>query len=296
MKKFRKLTVMEPANLSAEALEEIRGLTGEVITFDTVPTDDEEKAARIGDSDAVLISWTSTLPGSVINKCMNLEYIGMCCTLYPGKSCSVDLDCASMRNITVTGVSDYGDPGVGEFVVSELIQLIHGYNGKKWNQLGREIGGMKFGVIGMGATGQVVARDMRFFGADTAYYSRTRKPEIEELGIKYIELDALLERSEAVCTCLSRNTVLLGKEQFDAFGDNKILFNTGLSPSFDTAALKEWLDRGNEFICDTESGLGDPALLGHPRVRCAGVPSGFTEQAKERLSEKALDNIREYLK
>ncbi|MEE3362394.1 MAG: NAD(P)-dependent oxidoreductase [Anaerovoracaceae bacterium] len=295
MRKFRKITVIEPANLTDRALEELREYAEEVVTFDTIPEGDGEKIRRIGDSDAVIVSWTTVLPADVIKRCGSLEYIGMFCTLYPDKSCSVDLESAAENNVTVTGVSDYGDDGVGEFVVSELIRIIHGYDGRQWNELGREIKGMRFGVIGLGATGSTIANDLRFFGADVAYYSRTRKPEAERAGIKYMELNDLLARSEAVCTCLNRGAVLLGREQFDAFGDHKILFNTGLSPSFDIEALREWLDRGNVCICDTEGSLGDTSLAERPDVVCEGVPSGFTEQARERLCRKGIDNIKNYL-
>ena len=118
MRKFRKITVIEPANLTDRALEELREYAEEVVTFDTIPEGDGEKIRRIGDSDAVIVSWTTVLPADVIKRCGSLEYIGMFCTLYPDKSCSVDLESAAENNVTVPGVSDFGADGVGEFVVS----------------------------------------------------------------------------------------------------------------------------------------------------------------------------------
>lgn len=39
-----------------------------------------------------------------------------------------------------------------------------------------EITGLKAGVIGMGATGTMIAAGLQYFGADVRYFSRTRKP------------------------------------------------------------------------------------------------------------------------
>ena len=44
----------------------------------------------------------------------------------------------------------------------------------------------------MGATGRVVTRALQFLGADLTYYNRSRKPDIEEQGVKYLPLEELL--------------------------------------------------------------------------------------------------------
>ena len=36
------------------------------------------------------------------------------------------------RGITVTGIRDYGDEGVIEYVVSELVRCLHGFGQKPW--------------------------------------------------------------------------------------------------------------------------------------------------------------------
>ena len=58
-----------------------------------------------------------------------------------------------------------------------------------------EIKGKLFGVIGLGRIGSRVAEIALGFGANVVYWSRNRKNEFEEKGIKYEDLDKLLSPS-----------------------------------------------------------------------------------------------------
>ena len=109
--------------------------------------------------------------------------------------------------------------------------------------------------------------------------------------------DELLGWCDVLFCCLNKNTVLLHEKEFSRFGNGKILFNTGLSPAWDAAPFREWIDRGtNLCFCDTAVALGDSGLLAHPHVRCMNVSSGRTSQSFERLSRKVLSNIENYEK
>ncbi len=292
---FEKLVGIEKLNLLPWAKEELKKYAKEVILYEDIPKDDEEILNRISEADGVLVSYTTKISGDVIKKSKNLKYIGMCCSLYSKESASVDITVAEEENVIVTGVRDYGDEGVVEFVVSELISLFHGFNGRMWGSEPRELTGAKIGIIGLGVSGKIVARGLKFFGADVYYHSRTRKPECEKEGMKYRELHDLLRECEVICTCLTKNTTLLYEEEFEILGSKKILINTGGDPSFDKKAFEKFIEGDNYFICDMVSCLNDEKLLKHKNVRCIGVASGVTTQAKERLSEKALDNIKNTL-
>ena len=128
------------------------------------------------------------------------------------------------------------------------------------------------GIAGLGVSGGMIADALKFMGAEVSYYSRTRKPEREADGFAYRPLKELLEYNDVVFTCLNKNVILLGQEEFEALGNGKILFNTSIGPSHEIPALNNWLDQGgNYFVCDTAGALGDPTgeLLSHPGVICA---------------------------
>ena len=239
---------------------------------------------------------TTQITENIMKQCPKLRYIGMCCSLYDESSASVDIRYAREHGITVYGVSDYGDAGVGEYVVSQLSSLLNGFNGKRWGEYKLELTGIPVGIIGMGATGKVVARSLKFFGADVTYYSRTRKPEIEAEGISYLSLAELLQKNICICTCLNKFVTLLNEEEFALFGNHRILFNTGLTPASDLNALKKWLSHGDNFyFCDSNMALGDPSLKEFENVSCFGGYSGGSYQAIERLTQKAIANIDRFL-
>lgn len=291
---FRKLVAIEPVSLIPTAEKELYRYAREVILYNDIPADDDEIARRIGDADAVLLSYTSRLGEAALSRCLQVKYIGMCCSLYSPESANVDIRYASAHGITVTGIRDYGDEGVVEYVVSELVRRLHGFDCQPWDGIPREITGLKVGIVGLGKSGGMIADAMRFFGAEIAYFARSEKEWACDKGYRFMPLDELLAESEVIFCCLNKNTVLLHREQFEAMGDHKILFNTGLSPAWDEEPLLSWLDRGNLCYCDTVGALGGEHLVARRGVHCMQVSTGRTRQAFDRLSEKVLKNLSEY--
>ncbi|NDV83841.1 NAD(P)-dependent oxidoreductase [Bacteroides sp. 51] len=291
---FKKLVAIEPVSLIPSAEKALRTFADEVIMYPDIPADDDEVAVRIGDADAVLLSYTSRITRTALEKCPNVKYIGMCCSLYSPESANVDILYANSRGITVTGIRDYGDEGVVEYVVSELVRCLHGFDQEPWDGMAREITGLKVGIIGLGKSGGMIADAMKFFGAEITYYSRSEKEEAKAKGYRFLPLGELLAQSDVVCCCLNKNTVLLHEAEFKQLGNKKILFNTGLSPAWDEVPFIEWLKGDNLCFCDTSGALGNAELLANPHVRCMQVSTGRTRQAFDRLSEKVLANLSEY--
>lgn len=291
---FQKLVAIEPISLIPSAEQALNKYAKEVILFQDIPSDDNEIAQRIGNADAVLLSYTSRITRSALEQCPNVKYIGMCCSLYSPESANVDINYAQTRGITVTGIRDYGDEGVVEYAISELVRCLHGFGQSPWDNMPREITGLKAGIIGLGKSGGMIADALKFFGADVSYFARSEKSEAKEKGYRFLPLKKLLAENEVVFCCLNKNTVLLHEEEFKHLGNKKILFNTGLSPAWDEQPFLRWLDGNNLCFCDTAGALGGNHLLSHPHVRCMQVSTGRTRQAFDRLSEKVLANLSEY--
>lgn len=295
--KFKRIVAVDETLLNAEALEVLKSMGEEVVVYHDFPTEEKEVIRRIGDADCLLVSFRTPIRKTVLDACPNIRYIGMCCTLYNPESCNVDVIEARKRGIVVLGVKDYGDEGVVEYVISELVRLLHGFGGVRWLDESTELTRRKVGIIGLGKTGRMVADALKFLGADILYYSRTRKPEAEDAGMAYRELDELLTEAEIVCTCLPRNNYLLGEHEFSLFGNRKILVNTSVGPTFQLEALKQWLKECPQsfYLCDA-TGMG--ALAGDlkdiPNVLYTPYISGKSVQSVERLSQKALANIRTF--
>ncbi|MFD1628670.1 NAD(P)-dependent oxidoreductase [Pseudopedobacter beijingensis] len=300
---FKKLVAVEPLNLIPSAEKALFDYAEEVVMYDDMPGSVDEMAKRIGDADAVLISYTSRLGKDALEQCPNVKYIGMCCSLYTPESANVDILYANSRGITVLGVRDYGDEGVVEYVISELVRCLHGFGTKNdgtprepWDGIPREITGIKVGIVGLGVSGGMIADALKFLGAEISYFARSEKEAAKQKGYKFLPLKQLVKESEVIVNCLNRNTVLLHEEEFEAMGNRKIMFNTGLSPAWDEEPFAKWIDEDNVLYCDTLIALGNEKFINHPHVNYMGVSVGRTRQAFDRLSEKVLANIETYKK
>lgn len=293
MTMFQKLVAIEPVSLIPSAEQELSRYAQQVELFADIPADDDEIVRRIGDADAVLLSYTSRIGREVIERCPKIRYIGMCCSLYSEQSANVDIAFAREKGIRVLGIRDYGDRGVVEYVLHELTGLLHGFGMPMLQDEPVEITGLKVGIVGLGVSGKMIADALAFMGAEVSYYSRSRKPEAA--GMSYKPLDALLKDSQVVFTCLNKNVLLLGQPEFEQLGAGKVLFNTSIGPGFDSAALEHWLDQpGTHFFCDTRAAAGVVAegFFDRDNVHCQNVSAGRTKQAFVLLSQKVLANIR----
>ncbi|MFB9055929.1 NAD(P)-dependent oxidoreductase [Mariniflexile ostreae] len=301
---FKKLVGIEPLELIPSANKALESFTETLILHEDMPSSADEVVARIGDADGVLVSYKTNLGRDILERCPNIKYIAMCCSLYNPESANVDIHYANSRGITVTGVRDYGDEGVVEYIISELVRCLHGFgttpDGKQrkpWDGVAREITGLKVGVVGLGKSGGMNADALAFLGADISYFARSEKEDAKAKGYRFLPLKQLLAESEVVITCLNKNTILLHEAEFEHLGNNKILFNTGLSPAWDAEPFEKWLKTGDNLVyCDTIPALGGEAYLKYPNVNCMNVSTGRTRQAFRRLSEKVLANFAEYAK
>lgn len=295
---FNKLTIIEPINMLDIHKNKLNEIAKEIIFYNDIPSTDEEILNRISDSDAILVSYTTIINSNVINKTTNLKYIGMCCSLYNKESANVDITACERKDIIVKGIRDYGDEGVCEYIIHELVEFLQGYNELKWSNIAYEITDLKCGVIGLGTSGGMIAKTLKFFKADVSYFSRTRKIEYENEGIKYKDLDTLCIESDAIFLALNKNILLLNKHHFDLMKGKKILFNTSIGPGFVVEDFKEWIkDENHFFFGDTLQTAGDIEIFKQKNTKTINRSAGGKSyQAYYRLGEKVLNNIYTYLK
>ena len=209
----------------------------------------------------------------------------------------MDINCCKERNIAVTGIFDYGDQGVIEFGVSALTWLLHGFGGKRWKARPNELDGQKIGILGLGNTGFKLAKALQYFGADIYYADLREREDANALGMKYLPLHDMLEKVDILTTQLPRGCTLIKEEEFKIFGSGKILLNTSIGPTFDVAAMKEWLkDPSNFYVCE-EVGIGDlyDEFKDYENFIYFEGCAGSSEQCTRRLSEKSIANVENFL-
>ena len=294
---FEKIVVLEPILITAEGKEELKSYAKEIIYYDTKPASEEEVIERIKSADCVLLSFTTKITKNTLEKCNNIKYIGMSCSFYGEQYSNLDMATAREKNITVKYLKDYGDEGVPEYIVSELIRLLHGLGEHQWRKRPYELTNVNIGIIGLGKIGTMVANALNYFGANVYYYSKTRKDSEEEKGIKYLPLEDLLKQCDIISTHLNRDVVLLKEKEFEKFGNGKIYINTTIGCCYEVSALKRWLDTGeNYYICDKVSNLPQTQeIINHPRTIYTNKICGNSKQSDIRATNQTLNNIKEYL-
>ncbi len=295
--KFQKIVCVDYTKLEPWAIEALQEMSEEkVVVYHDEPGSKKETLQRISNADAVLVSWKTEIPEDIIEQCPNLKYIGMACSLYDDASANVAVEFARSKGITVTGIRDYGDPGVAEFIVSELVRLFHGLGEYQWKEMPVELTDKKIGIIGLGVTGQLLAKCLLPFGPDLYYYSRTRKKDLEN-EITYLPLKELMKTVDVISLHLPKNTLTLKAPEFELFGTGKILINTSLGLPFEESAFSNWLKKeGNFAIFD---GDGKKQLSKEteklPNVITTPKSAGWAAETQRRLSEKVLDNVKDFL-
>ena len=296
---FKKICIIDSCRLTDSAIDRMSKLSEQAIErYTDFPKTDDEIIKRMAGSDCVLVSWGTKINADVLKASPELKFIGMCCSLYDAKSANVDIDAASQLGIVVKGVRDYGDDGTVEFVFAELICLFKGLQKYQWRSEACELKNKSIGIIGFGTLGQLVARTAVHFGMQVSYFSRTRKNQLENENIHYLPLEDLLRTCDIVTTHLPKNTVLLSEKEFKIKKKNSILVNTSLGLSCDKQALLNWLaeDESSFAIFDSDgTGTHKEELRNTDRVIISEQSAGFTFEAKERLSEKVLQYLTDYL-
>ena len=297
--KFDKITIIDKCGLTDPVLEKLTNLSTKPIEiYDDFPKTAEEIIKRIGDADCILVSWQTIVGADIIKASKSLKFIGMCCSLYDEKSANVDIETAGKLGIDVKGVKDYGDDGTIEFIFAELIYLFKGLGKHKWRDEQAELKNKSIGIIGLGTLGQMVAKTASHFGMQVFYFSRTRKYQLENENLKYLSLEALLKTCDVVTTHLPKHTIVISAPEFKLMKRNSVLVSTSIGLNCDKDALVNWLkeDKTSYAIFDSVGvgSFGDE-LRKLDNVILSDQSAGFTTEAKERLSEKVLNNLTTFL-
>ncbi len=295
MKKFNKIAIIDTVKITEETKEKIQHYSNEPVIYPKFDTEDEKEIyQRINNADAVLGNWHSTINASILKHTPNLKYIGICGT----SLANIDLEAVKRHNIVIKNVTDYGDDGTSEYIFAQLLNLFRGLGKHQWRDEPSELSSKTIGIIGLGATGQQAARIALGFKMKVLYYSKSRKIELEEKGVQYSPIDDLFKKSDIVSIHVPKNTKIIGKDELEKIGNNKIIIDTCLGNIYkDIDAVRLWLRNEHNFLIrdhqpEIKEKLGDLERF----IYTENVIAGITAEARERLSIKVIDNIKAYLK
>lgn len=292
---MNKLAVVANVHLLPDTQKEIQKLFEQPIHFpdDASQPSEQELVNRTGDANIVLVSPGTKITVSYLEACHSIKYIGICGTAKE----NVDQEAVTSRNIMLTNVSGYGDEPAAEFMFMQLELLARGMGQYQWKAYPTELMGKTIGIIGLGALGQAVARLALAYEMKVLYYSKTRKPTWEEQGVQYQEKADLLRHSNIVVLSTPSNLQVLEANELSLIQPNSILVQASMGTCFSEDAFKKWVAQNNNFALFDYSAGNDiyETYKDLSNVVFPKVIAGHTHETKQRLGEKVIENLMQFL-
>ena len=206
--------------------------------------DETVLADRMRDADVVVIS-NIKLTATVLSQCPKLKYLSVAFTGLD----HIDLAYCKEHGIVVQNAAGYSTTAVSELAVGMMLDLLRNIvslnerirqGGSRGTFLGRELRGKTVGIVGTGAIGTETARLLLAFGCKVLAWSRSRRHEVEAMGVEYVTLEELLRQSDIVSlhVPLSAETRgIIGEKELSMMKPTALLVNTARGPVCDIAAV-----------------------------------------------------------
>lgn len=280
----------------------------------------DETTIRLADSmDAVCVFVNDDLNATVcegLARC-GVRHIVLRCAGFN----NVDLKAANTFGLRVARVPRYSPHAVAEHTIGLILTLnrkIHkAYNRVRENNfsidglLGFDLNGRKFGIIGTGAIGIVLAKIVQGFGCDVLLYDPYPSEQAAALG-RYVELDELLRTSDLVslqCPLTEDTYHLINEERVNQMKPGAMLVNTSRGGLIDAAAviaglkdkkiggvaLDVYEEESGVFFEDLSQQIMQDDVLSRlmtfPNVLVTSHQAFFTRDALETIASTTIANL-----
>jgi len=307
-----KIVVLDAQTLGSDLDISPLNAWGETAVYQT--TRAEETAARISEAEIVITNKVLLTP-ETIDAAPRLKLI---CIAATGMN-NVDLDYAASKGITVRNVAGYSTGSVVQHTFAMALYLLErlDYYARtvkegSWSRSGiftdvshpfHEIAGKSWGIIGLGAIGQGVARVAESFGAEVRYHSTSGK-NLDQ-PYPHLGLEALLGSCDIIsihAPLNDRTMDLIHSGNLPLLKEDGILLNLGRGGIINENDLAAEIDRRRLYagldVLSREPVAEDHPLmqLSHPeRVLITPHIAWTSIEARQKLFEGILQNIQSFL-
>jgi len=299
-----KIVVVDHVYLEEKHLRKLQSL-GQLKVFKEPPQTSTELKERIKEADIVIVGW-SQLTKNIIESAKKLRMVSIWAT-----SCHyVDIEAAKEKGVTVAHVPGYATESVAEYTFALLLASFRKLNladkhvregNFDWRPfVGRELAEKTLGVIGTGTIGCRVAEIARAFRMQVLGYDKYPNPKrAEEIGFRYVDLDTLLQNSDAVTlhvTLTSETERLIGKKQIAIIKNGAVIINTSQGKVVDEEALVEALKSNKLSFVGLDVMEEEPPPKSNPLFKLSNTVLSphiafNTAEAEARCTDICVDNI-----
>lgn len=221
-----------------------------------------------------------------------------------------DLDALKARGIIVTNTPDVLSDATAEIAIllmlgaarraSEGDALVRSGEWSDWSpdfMVGRQVTGKRFGVLGMGRVGRVVAKRARGFAMEVHYHNRN-PVENAEGAIYHSTVDELLSNCDVLsvhCPASDETLGLLNAARLALLPEGSIVVNTARGGIVDDEAMLAALKSGHLWAAGLDVFNGEPDI--HPGYRTLKniflLPhiGSATQETRDAMGFRALDNL-----
>ena len=280
------------------------GADGRLELVTPVARTQDEVARLLPDVDLVLGDWTPSLrlvdPGPRV-----------CFVQQPSVGTDgIDLDRCTAAGVPVANCAGANTTSVAEWCLAATLAVLRrtvegdaAVRRGDWPQTslgGRELGGSRIGVVGMGAIGRRVAALFTAFGCQVSYWSRRRH---HDAPAPWAELDDLLATSDVVVLVIAlgaetRN--LLDEQRLARLKPGAVVVNAARGEVVDEAALVAALEAGHVGEAALDVFAVEPlpagsALRTAPNVLLSPHAAGSSAEAAMRIVAQSTANLRRVL-
>lgn len=296
---------MNPGDLSWQDLEKL----GNLSVYERTPP--ENVLERAGNAEVLLTNKT-VLTRDHMACLPTLRYIGVLATGYN----VVDTEAAKTRGIVVTNVPAYSTRSVAQTVFAHILNLtqgiaVHSDSVRRgdWCRSAdfsyalsplTELAGKTMGIIGFGRIGKQVAEIARAFGMKVIINTRTAPADS---GVCLLSIEELFRQADVLslhCPLTPRTQALVNRDTLALMKPTSLLINTGRGQLVDEYALAEALNAGSlagaglDVLSTEPPGPDNPLLQAR---NCFITPhlGWATKEARQRLYDTAVQNVRAYL-
>ena len=233
----------------AEAIASLRA-AGHELTFrpDLVGKSEDDVIAAIDGMHGVVAS-TEPYTRRVIESSQTLRVLSRTGVGYD----AIDLDAATDRSVAVCTTVGSNDRTVADWAVLAMLALsrklpaaMDGMSDGRWvRPVGLDFWGKTIGIIGLGAIGKHVTRRVRAFECEVLAYDVVKDDAFAaEIGVRYVEIDQLVEQSDFVTVhtlLVPATRGMINEQRLRRMKPTAYLVNTSRGPIVDEGALLDAL-------------------------------------------------------
>ena len=299
----------EPIQIAGSPHLEKLAPFGDVVLFDTRPQSADEKIERAQAAEVIMNTRGAVTWGE--EEFSQLPDLKMITTCSIGTD-MVDLEAARKHGVVICNQPGRTAPVVAEhmfglmFAISKRAAFMTaGMKAGQWPRMDNVmLQGKTLGIIGTGNIGAEMARLALAIGMNVIAWTFNPSPERgKELGVRFVELNELLETADVVSlhVALTDDTRgMIGKTELERMKSGSLLLNGARGPVVDTEALVDALNSGHLGgagidVFEQEPPPADLALFQCEQVVLTPHCADMTPEGVDLLNSGAVDNVIAFL-